>query len=58
MPSESLKKAVRKYRDKNIKQCTFDLNLNTDKDIIDHLNQVKNRTGYLKKLIRDDMNKK
>ena len=53
--SEALKKAVRKYQDKNIKKIGIDLNINTDKDILDYLETKDNRTSYLKELIRNDM---
>ena len=53
--SDALRKAVRKYQDKNIKKIGIDLNINTDKDILDYLETKANRTAYLKELIRNDM---
>lgn len=50
-------KHQKNYRAKAIKQMVFDLNRETDADIIEHLETIKNRTGYIKQLIRDDMKK-
>ena len=50
-------KASMKYNEKNVKQIKLALNLNTDKDIIDKLNNVPNKQGYIKELIRNDLNK-
>lgn len=47
----------KKYQKKSIKQVKIDLNLNTDADIIEFLETVENRQGYLKELIRKDMRK-
>lgn len=52
---EVAKKATIKYRDKNIKRMTLDLNKNTDSDIIEWLKSVDNKQGYIKDLIRADM---
>lgn len=45
------------YQKDNIKQVKFILNRNTDQDIIDHLDRVENKNGYLKELIRADIKK-
>lgn len=50
-------KHQKNYRARAIKQIVFDLNKETDADIIAHLEAVSNRTGYLKALIREDMKK-
>ena len=50
-------KHQKKYRAKAVKQIVFDLNKETDADIIEHLETVSNRTGYLKALIRANMKK-
>jgi len=47
-----------RYKKKNIKQIKFELNYNTDADIIERLEQQPNKQGYIKKLIRDDIAKK
>lgn len=41
----------------NYKQINLRLNENYDKDIIDYLGSLENKNGYLKELIRKDMNK-
>lgn len=55
MSSEALKRAVQKYDKANTIQIHLKLNLGTDKDIINKLNQVDNKQGYIKDLIRVDM---
>lgn len=49
---------IRDYNRKNKKQIKFELNINTDADIIKHLEKKENKQGYIKQLIRDDMAKK
>ena len=44
-----------KYDENNTKQIKLKLNLKTDKDILDKLNSVDNKQGYIKKLIREDI---
>ena len=44
-----------KYDKKNTKQFMMKLNLKYDADIIDKLESVKNRQGYIKDLIRNDI---
>ena len=48
-------KAAMKYNAKNVKQVKLNLNRKTDADIIDHLDQCGNVQGYIKDLIRKDM---
>ena len=48
-------RASAKYNKENIKGFAFQLNITTDRDIIDHLAKKDNKTGYIKQLIRDDM---
>ena len=55
--SEAQKRAVAKYDAANTKSHLLKLNKNTDADIIAHLDQQPNKLAYLKKLIRDDMQK-
>lgn len=55
--SEALRKAIDKYDKKNTKQIAIKLNKNTDQDILDHLDRVKNKQGYIKELIRKDLEK-
>lgn len=55
MVSESVKRAVAKYDSTHTKQIKLKLNLETDKDIIEALDQVDNKQGYIKELIRKDI---
>lgn len=50
-------KASMKYNEKNTKQIKFSFNLKTDADILEKLNNVPNKQGYIKELIRNDLNK-
>ena len=51
-------KAQERYDAKNTRQIRLKLNLTTDKDILEHLNKVGNKQGYIKGLIRADMENK
>ena len=55
MATISQKNAVKKYDSKNTKQYHLKLNINTDKDIIDHLEKQQSIQGYVKKLIRENI---
>ena len=55
--SEAQKRAVAKYDAANTKSHLLKLNRKTDADIIAFLDQQPNKLAYLKKLIRDDMQK-
>lgn len=46
------KRAKAKYDEKNTIQVKLKLNLNTDKDVIEALEQSGNKQGYIKDLIR------
>ena len=50
-------KAQAKYDKANTVQITLKLNKKTDKDIIDWLYDEGNKQGYIKSLIRDDIEK-
>lgn len=39
-------------------QVTLKLNLRTDSDILDRLQTVPNKQGYIKSLIREDLSKR
>ena len=56
--SDAQKRAVAKYDAANTKSHLLKLNCKTDADIIAHLDQQPNKLAYLKKLIRDDMEKR
>lgn len=57
MATEAQIKAQAKYDAANTKQFHLKLNRNTDWDVIDKLNSVPNMQGYIKKLIRADLEK-
>ncbi len=50
-------KADRRYKQTAIKNLVVALNIRTDADIIEHLNELTNESkqGYVKRLIREDM---
>lgn len=47
--------AWKRYRKDNVKPVGFNLNKNTDADLIEWLDQQPNRAAYLKRIIREDM---
>lgn len=57
MATEAQIRAQAKYDAANTKQFHLKLNLNTDRDVIDKLNSVPSKQGYIKKLIRADLEK-
>ena len=56
--TESQVRASIKYNKENTVQISLKLNRSTDADLIDSLNRVKNKQGYIKELIRKDIAKK
>ena len=44
-----------KYMAANVRRMSFDFNRRTDADVIEQLEKQPNRTGYVKKLVRDDI---
>lgn len=57
MTSDSQKEAQRRYDDMHTTQINLKLNLKTDADILKKLENVGNKQGYIKDLIRDDIKK-
>lgn len=55
---ESQIRASVKYNKENTVQISLKLNRSTDADLIDSLNRVANKQGYIKELIRRDIAKK
>lgn len=55
--SDAQKKAVRKYDKEHTKQIMLKFNLETDADILAKLEEVENKQGYIKQLIRQDIEK-
>jgi hypothetical protein len=58
MASEALKKAIAKYDAANTVQVKLKLNRVTDADILERLEEVGNRQGYIKRLIREDLERR
>ena len=48
-------RAINKYNKANTKIYPIRLNFNTDKDIIEKLEAVESKQGYIKELIRKDI---
>lgn len=44
-----------RYDKENTKQVILKLNVKTDADILEKLQQVENKQGYIKELIRKDL---
>ena len=47
----------KKYNEKNTKVYTFRVVVNTENDIIERLDKKENKAGYIKSLIRADIEK-
>lgn len=56
MTSEAQKRANAKYDNLNTTQIKLKLNNNTDADVLDKLAKEENKQGYIKNLIRQDIN--
>ena len=52
---DSLKRAQQKYDQEKTTVFKMRLNIENDMDIIRHLETVDNKSGYVKRLIRQDM---
>ena len=57
MITEAQRRANRKYEAENTRQVHLKLNLRTDKDVLEKLDSVPNKQGYIKALIRADLRK-
>lgn len=55
--TEAQKRARLKYESEHTTQIKLKLNRNTDADILEKLNSVPNKQGYIKELIRADIAK-
>lgn len=55
MATEAQIKAQRKYDAENTRQVHLKLNRRTDKDVLDRLDEVSSKQGYIKRLIREDL---
>lgn len=56
--TESQIRASIRYNKENTVQISLKLNRSTDADLIDSLNRVTNKQGYIKELIRRDIAEK
>ena len=52
---EALKRAQKKYDENTTVQVKMKLNVKTDRDILEKLESVENKQGYIKELIRADL---
>lgn len=57
MLTDAKRKAIEKYDKAHTLRIGLKLNIKTDADVIDRLNSVPNKQGYIKGLIRDDIRK-
>ena len=55
MVTEARRRANTKYDKLNVRQLKIKLNLNTDKDVIARLKASGNMSGYIKSLVRADI---
>lgn len=55
MTSEAQKRASSRYDQAKTKKVSVKLNKTTDADILAKLDQVENKQGYIKELIRKDL---
>lgn len=55
MTTDAQKKASERYDKANTKLITLKLNKRTDSDVLDRLDEVPSKQGYIKRLIRDDI---
>ena len=53
--TQAQKRATAKYQEANTRLYSLRLNFNTDQDIIEKLNSVESKAGYIKELIRQDI---
>ena len=44
-----------RYAKQNVRQFTFRFMMNTERDMIEHLEKQPNKSGYIKALIKKDM---
>lgn len=58
MTTEAQKRAKEKYDKNNTKPIMIKLNKKTDADILEQLEKIGNRQGYIKQLIREDIKRK
>lgn len=57
MATEAQKRATARYDSAHTRQIKLKLNTGTDADIIERLDEVESKQGYIKGLIRADIKK-
>lgn len=57
MAAEAQIKAQKKYDAENTRQVHLKLNRLTDSDVLERLDAVPSKQGYIKRLIREDLAK-
>ena len=57
MATEAMRASIARYDATHTKQIHLKLNLATDADILNRLDEVGNKQGYIKELIRKDLEK-
>nr|UVX93157.1 MAG: ParG [Bacteriophage sp.] len=57
MATEAQIKAQKKYNADNTRQVHLKLNRRTDSDVLERLDAVPSKQGYIKRLIREDLAK-
>ena len=57
MVTEAQNRAQKKYDAENTRQVHLKLNRRTDEDVLEKLNSVLSKQGYIKELIRADLKK-
>lgn len=55
MATEAQIRAQRRYDARNTRQVHLKLNLRTDGDVLARLEEVPSKQGYIKRLIREDL---
>lgn len=55
MATEAQIKAQKKYDADNTRQVHLKLNRRTDRDVLERLDNVPSKQGYIKRLIREDL---
>lgn len=51
--SNAQNRATKRYKKHNVVRYVVEVNKNTEKDIYDHMQNVSNKQGYIKRLIRE-----
>lgn len=57
MPEEKYE-PQRRYHAKAIMRVTVDFNRNTESDLVERIEREPNRSGYIKQLVREDMERR